>query len=144
MKQYIDLVKGQLVFADLLHVTNTFAPVVSLSRTQKGIDIVRWSAKQLVNTRLSQPGCDDGCLTTPFVRKYDFSATGQLPATPAELATMKAELKQFFADLEVLITSGALQGVKPSVATTFPSPCTAIPSICKPPALSSKTVDILP
>ena len=120
MKQYIDLVKGQLVFADLLHVTNTFAPVISLSRTQKGIDIVRWSAKQLVNTRLSQPGCDDGCLTTPFVRKYDFSATGQLPATPEELAAMKAELKQFFADLEVLITSGALQGVKPSVATTFP------------------------
>lgn len=120
MKQYIDLVKGQLVFADLLHVTNTFAPIVSLSRTQKGIDIVRWGAKQLVNTRLSQPGCDDGCLTTPFVRKYDFSTTGQLPATPEELAAMKAELKQFFADLEVLIDSGATQGVKPSVATTFP------------------------
>lgn len=119
MKQYIDLVKGQLVYADLLHVTNTFSPVVTLSRTQKGVDLVRWSAKQLVNTRLKQPGCDDGCLTTPFVRKYDFSATGQLPTSPEELAAMKLELKQFFADLNVLITSGALQGVKPSLATTF-------------------------
>lgn len=120
MKQYIDLVKGQLVFADLLHVTDTFSPTVNLSRTQKGVDLVRWSAKQLVNTRLKQPGCDDGCLTTPFVRKYDFSATGQLPTTTVELDLMKAELKQFFADLEIMISAGALYGVKPSLATTFP------------------------
>ena len=120
MKQYIDLVKGQLVYADLLHVTNTFSPVVNLSRTQKGVNLVRWGAKQLVNVRLGQPGCDDGCLTTPFVRKYEFSATGQLPETPAELAILKAEVKQFFADLNVLVEAGALQGVKPSVATTFP------------------------
>lgn len=120
MKQYIDLVKGQLVFADLLKVTDTFAPQVTVGRTKQGANMVRWSAKQLVNIRLGVPGCADTCLTTPFVRKYEFSCTGDLPETPEQLSQLKKELKQFMADIDVLVQSGAMQGVKPSVATTFP------------------------
>lgn len=120
MKQYIDLVKGQLVYADLLHVTDTFAPYVNLSRTSNGIDIVRWGAKQLVNTRMGKPGCDDQCLTVPLVRKYEFSCTGNLPTDAAGIALIKQEIAQFMADIDVIVGAGAINGVKPSLALTFP------------------------
>lgn len=120
MKKYIDLVNGQLVFADLLKVTDTLAPFVNISKTRDGIGIVRWGAKQLVNTRKMQPGCEDSCKSSPFVRKYDFSCTGDLPQTPEEVLLVKKELKQFFADLDLLVQSGAINGVKPSIALEFP------------------------
>lgn len=121
MKQYIDLVKGQLVYADLLHITDTFSPYVTHSKTNNGIGVVRWGAKQLVNTQMKKPGCDDGCLTTPFVRKYDFSCTGNAPQTAEEVALLKKELAQFFADLNVLIDSNIINGVKPSLSLEFPA-----------------------
>lgn len=121
MKQYIDLVKGQLVYADLLHITDTFAPFVTHSKTSNGIGVVRWGAKQLVNTQMKKQGCEDSCLTTPFVRKYEFSCTGNAPQTADEVALLKKELAQFFTDLEVLINASIINGVKPSLSLTFPA-----------------------
>lgn len=119
-KQYIDLVNGQLVFADPVKVTDTFAPTVRRSESRNGVPVVRWSAKQLVNTRLGKPGCDDACLTTPFVRKYEFSSATNVPETPAELAQFKKEIAQFVADLDVLIENHVLNGVKARLDLTFP------------------------
>lgn len=119
-KQYIDLVNGQVVFADPLKVVDTFSPTVRVSRSNMGVDVVRWGAKQLINTRLGVPGCDDNCLTKRFSRKYEFSSSTNLPETEAQATVLLKELDQFFADLKVLIVGNVIKGVKPSVATTFP------------------------
>lgn len=119
-KQYIDIVNGQLVYADPLKITDTFSPVSTLSKSKTGINIVRASARQLINTRLSKPGCDDGCLTTPFTRRFSFDYSGQLPETASEKAAILAEFDQFIADLTLLKSSNWLSGVKPSTSTVFP------------------------
>lgn len=120
MKQYIDSVKNQLIFADRLKVTDTLTTNVTLGKTSSGIGMTRWGAKQLVNT-VVQPrkGCADDCKTIDFVRKYDLSVSGNLPTTPEEFVILKNELKQFFQDIDTLVAAGAMEGVKPSIATTF-------------------------
>lgn len=120
MKQYIDSINGQLIFADRLKVTDILSTNVNLGKTSTGVGMVRWGAKQLVNT-VVQPkkGCSDDCKTVDFVRKYDLSVSGNLPSTPEELLALKNELKQFFKDIETLVEAGAMEGVKPSIATTF-------------------------
>lgn len=120
MKQFIDLVNGQLVFADPLKVTNTFAPTVNVRKTNNGHNVVRWGARQLVNVRLGAPGCDDKCATSPFVRKFELQASHNLPTTQVEADAILAEWKQFSADVQVLITSKIYYGVKPSTGTLFP------------------------
>lgn len=119
-KQYIDLKNGQLVFADPLKVTDTFSPLVTTTSSKNGVGIVRWGAKQLINTRMGQPGCEDKCNTFPFARRYDLSVSGNLPQSEAEALILKAELQQFMADINVLIASKIQYGIKPSVSTTFP------------------------
>lgn len=119
-KQFIDLVNGQLVFADPLKVTDSLAPTVNVKKTASGINVVRWGVRQLVNSRLGTPGCADNCLTKPFARRYEFQASSNLPTTEAEAAEILKELKQFIADVEVLITNKIYYGAKPTTGTTFP------------------------